>query len=67
MLPHYPELLALELDPVELAGCMVCRNVLAEVVEHLQIWRFVEAEISEASRLVTLSFARNIHWSWQNS
>lgn len=30
MTPHYPQLLALELDPVELAGCMVCRNVLAE-------------------------------------
>lgn len=55
---HYPKALALELDPVELAGYMVCsRDVLVEVVEHLRIWRSLEDELSGASR--------SIHLSWQ--
>lgn len=64
MAPHYPKLLALELEPVELVRCMVGREVLAEAAEHLQTWRSLEDEPSEASCPVALSFA-STHWPWQ--
>lgn len=45
MASHYPKLLALELELVELVRGMVGRDVLAQVVEDLQTWRPLEDEL----------------------
>lgn len=65
MAPHYPKLLGLESEPVELVGCTVGRDVLAEAVEYLHTGDPPEDEPSEASCLVTISFPGSIHWPWQ--
>lgn len=65
MAPHYPKLLALQLDPVEWAGTWSAEMSLQRQLSTYRYGDPLKMSYQSPLVLVTFSFARGIHWSWQ--